>query len=151
MQYLVRNKEKILFDKIDKELVLSHIWCIHSGYATTNIKVNGKYRTFLLHRMLLSPTKEQQVDHKNGNRLDNRRKNIRLCSAYENRKNKTKILATSGYKGVYKVDRKKPWCARISINGVTKHLGLFKTKKEAALAYDKSAKYYFKDFAFTNF
>ena len=105
------------------------------------------------HRLITSAQKGQFVDHINGNTLDNRLENLRLCSNTQNvRNSKIPKTNTTGYKGINYVPRnpKKPWSARIAVNGKGKHLGYFKTKEEAALAYNKAASLYYGEFAKLN-
>lgn len=119
----------------------------------------GKKIPVRMHRVIMSSPEERTVDHKNGNTLDNRRNNLRVCTRSENLRNskKNKILAKSKYKGVicytnkYKDSRYHGISARIYVNGKTIHLGIFKTEKIAAKAYDQAALKYFGEFACLNF
>ena len=88
-----------------------------------------------------------QIDHVNGNGLDNRLKNLRLATASQNRMNyhATKIGCTSKFKGV----RHKNGCWEARIN--QDQIGSFKTELEAAIEYDKEAKRRFGEFASLNF
>lgn len=84
------------------------------------------------------------VDHKNGNRDDCRKDNLRLATYSQNNCNIGKKLfilgTTSKYKGVYKYKGKqKPWWAYIKTGGKRKSLGYFSTEEEAARAYNKAA------------
>jgi len=94
------------------------------------------------------------VDHINGDNLDNRKKNLRLCTYAENNRNRKPLEnKTSKYKGVglnknYKI---KTWQARIVKNSKRYSLGYFKNEKEAALAYNQAAKKYFGEFAYLNY
>jgi hypothetical protein len=90
-----------------------------------------------------------EVDHINHNGLDNRRINLRIATARQNKQN-TKIQKsnTSGYKGVTK-DRTK-WRAMIRISGKRVHLGMFDDKRDAAIAYNRAAIKYHGDFACIN-
>jgi hypothetical protein len=90
------------------------------------------------------------VDHINGDTLDNRRANLRVCTKSENNRNRRKLHpTTSRFKGVYK--NTKPWIALIECNGKQFVLGRFASEEEAALAYDKAAKEHFGSFARLNF
>ena len=89
------------------------------------------------------------IDHRNRNGLINLKANLRLCTNAENGRNRKKNRNnTSGYKGVFKFrDR---WLARIGVDMKSVHLGVFKDKKEAALAYNEAAIKYHGKFALIN-
>jgi hypothetical protein len=161
-----------LIDDADFECVNQFKWAYSSknGYccrsiqgSAFNIKTGKKKNiSILMHRFILNAPKGMEVDHKNGNRLDNQRKNIRICTISENRRNcsKRKSKCLSKYKGVTferRSGRKNkstvPWKAAIRAPGVKspKFLGFFATEKEAALAYDSAATLYFGDFSKLNF
>lgn len=142
-----------LVDAGDYDLVKGYGWSAirpRKGgvwYATATIIENGKKRKLRLHRLIMNPGEGEQVDHINGDGLDNRRANLRLCTSSENNMNRGK---KDGYKGVsYYKDRKK-WRARIGINGEKRHLGWYATAEEAALAYNKAAGELFGEFARPN-
>jgi HNH endonuclease len=81
---------------------------------------------------------EEQVDHRNGNKLDCRRENLRIASHAQNRWN-TGHHNSSGLKGVYLHKRSGLWQASIRVNGKKHHLGYFRTPQEAHEAYKKAA------------
>lgn len=120
-------------------------------YAYINKKYKGKTTTYLLHRMLMETflkrklDKSEKIDHINGNTLDNRLKNLRICSHTENMRNRK----TSGFKGVSKTASGK-YRARITVNNKELHLGSFKSKEEAAKAYNEAANKYYGVFARLN-
>ena len=92
------------------------------------------------------------VDHINGNPLDNRKSNLRICTNAENQRNRgVNKNNTSGYKGVCWAKQNKKWKARIKHNGKLIHLGYYKDKEEAARAYDKKAKELHGEYAYLNF
>jgi len=122
----------------------------YDGYLDVQIKINGRWRKFLLHRIafLLMNGKwpDQIVDHKNGVRSDNRWSNLREATKTENLYNKH-IHSTNrtGYKGV--TWRKGRFLARITIAGKRHRLGLFDSGERAYEAYCIAAKQFFGEFA----
>lgn len=97
------------------------------------------------------------IDHINHNTLDNRKENLRLCSVNENNYNrKINKNNNSGYKGVHlaRYNRKNKiyiyYRAKIQTDNIEVSLGLFKTAKDAAIAYNEAAKKYHGEFAYLN-
>lgn len=115
-------------------------------YATTALNIDGKRKFILMHRMILSPRQDQLIDHKNGDGLDNRRTNLRICGFSGNSANSRR----PGVKGTYKA-RNGKWAARIYSRGVKKYLGTFDSRNSAGLAYDAAARDIFGEFACPNF
>lgn len=128
------TKDKWCFIDIDDiKLVKANQWYFDGKYAATNIpNKKGKLR---LHNLLLTPQKGLVTDHINGDKLDNRRKNLRVCSSSANNQNRPSNNK-NGYRGVTWNKRRKKWVAQISINNKNKGLGYFITKEEAAEAYN---------------
>lgn len=95
--------------------------------------------------------KKMQVDHINGNGLDNRRENLRLATHSQNLVNSGKRIGKSGYRGVrWDKDRNK-WRADIQFEGRKYSLGRSLLKKECAKLYDKKAKELYGKYAYLNF
>jgi len=106
-------------------------------------------RVVKLHRFLMNCPKHLQVDHINGDILDNRKSNLRMCSQAQNMQNSPKQKNnTSGYKGVYKNGLS--WMAKIMVDHRAIYLGTFSTKERAAEEYNKAAIKYHKEFANLN-
>jgi hypothetical protein len=109
--------------------------------------IRGNRLAWLLHYKE-DPGIDRLVDHRDGNKLDNRIENLRLATEEQNNKNRKKgINNKTGFKGVYETRSETlPYCARINVNGIDKYLGAFKTKEEAALAYAEASKKYHGEF-----
>lgn len=108
----------------------------------------------LLHRWILERklgrplSKEELCDHVNGDRLDNRRENLRLASKLQNCQNRRKNVDNqSGYKGVGFEKSTGKWRARIRVNRIAKRLGSFDTPEQAYEAYCAAAREYHGEFA----
>lgn len=108
-----------------------------------------------LHRWLLNADETKDVDHENGDGLDNRRKNLREATKEQNARNARKRVAgTSKYKGVTRDTGQRTgliWRARIRVDGKLIHLGRFDTEEHAAQAYDEAARRLHVEFACVNF
>lgn len=107
-----------------------------------------------LHRLIMDAPAGMQVDHRNGNTLDNRRDNLRICTHQQNQWNRKRSPGRSRFKGVTfwgSRPTRKPWMARIEKNGKRIGLGYFATEAEAAQAYDRAARELFGEFAAPNF
>ncbi len=135
-----------VIDGADAVLVEGYNWSRQpAGYAAAKV---GR-STLLMHRLLLPDA--EYVDHINGDRLDNRRENLRACSCSQNLANRGKNKNnTSGFKGVTWSKSSKKWQAQLKLGGKMKYLGVFDVPKDAALAYDRAAVLYFGEFAKTN-
>lgn len=101
-----------------------------------------------LHRYILKCPKDKVVDHINGDVLDNRRINLRICTRIENSYNSKPRIGSSVYKGVYK--KRNKWQSEIYKDYKRYDLGTHLTEKEAGLAYNKKAKELFGEFAKLN-
>lgn len=103
----------------------------------------------MLHRAIMKAKKGEQVDHINGNTLDNRKENLRICTHAENIRNRNQRKnSNTKYKGVFKSGKK--WGASIGYENERYYLGVFKTQEEAAIAYNKAALKYHGEFALLN-
>jgi len=102
-----------------------------------------------MHRLITKPPKNMQVDHIDGNCLNNQKNNLRICTHSENMKNR-KANSNKRFKGVEKVPSGK-WRAQITVNGKKIYIGTYETELEAAQAYDKEAVKFHKEYSKTNF
>lgn len=154
---LAQGKGRALIDEMDFSMVGKHRWWYNGGtkgYGSYAVTMIGGKKVYM-HRLVASPGKGEHVDHKNGNKLDNRRSNLRLCSRSQNLANqKMKSTNTSGFIGVslstFRSGRTR-WCAKVYKDGRSIHLGYFDSKEEAARARDASAKRVHGEFAHLNF
>lgn len=142
-----------LVDDEDYDIFSKWKWKYHyQGYACRTGKVNGKYVNYYLHRVIIDAKKGQQVDHKNRNRLDNRRENLRIATSTQNNINSSpRRNSSSKYKGVnWHLDGR--WKVSIQVAGKTIGVGWMLSEIEAAKAYDSAALYYHgEEFAYLNF
>mgnify|MGYP002627269842 CR=1 FL=1 len=151
MRCFLPSGDTFLIDEDDYPEVSKHRWSIeNNGYVHTTVE--GEH--IRLHRVLLNNPKAY-VDHWNGDRSDNRRCNLRICSNKENiRNSKLNKNNSTGYKGVSydgREGRRKHYYSSIMVDGKGHFLGYFETPLEAALAYDKAASFYFGEFVKPNF
>jgi HNH endonuclease len=152
---LTKGAEAVI-DAQDVDLVGPFNWFLRGrtsvsrGYAARNKRAVGRGTTFL-HSDLLYPAQGEEVDHINGDTLDNRRRNLRIATRTGNVRNAPlRLDNTSGLKGVRWHPPSRKWCCTIVVNYKHVHLGLFDDKGLAAAIYDAAAVYYFGEFARTN-
>lgn len=143
----------------DFDSIRQQHWTVDvQGYAMSWVRDEiGVRRHVKLHKVLIPEAK--CIDHKNGDKLDNTRNNIRECSQAENLANqrvrKTKL---SSYKGVAYIEwwnKSKTkcytyWVAKIAVMKKRIYIGAFQTETEAADAYDAAALRYYGEFARLN-
>ncbi len=139
-----------IVDDADFERLSCMSWYLSSeGYAVRSSKELGT--VVRMHREILGVDCPPQVDHRNGVRLDNRRTNLRACTKSQNNMNARKReRTTSRFKGVYWLTANGRWRAKITLDGRSKHLGLFDEEVAAAAAYNAAATQHFGEFARLN-
>jgi hypothetical protein len=110
-----------------------------------------KRKYISMHRLILKQCKELIIDHINRNTLDNQKHNLRIVTKSQNAMNKKNQAGSlSRFKGVTRHKYSKKWQAQIMKNGKSKHLGMFNSEIDAALAYNNAAKEIFGEFALIN-
>lgn len=147
------NERFSLVDDDDFDNLFKFKWHFNKGYACRNgAKHNGrKDPAIYIHRIVNKTPGGFQTDHINGNKLDNRKKNLRIATNSQNQMNrKPKPNAASKYKGVTKCKISNKWRARIVVRKQTISLGLFTSELSAAIAYNKMAREKFGEFAKEN-
>jgi AP2 domain len=134
-----------IVDAADADWVNQWQWGLETGYAGRGETRDGRKQTFRLHRELLGLVRGDGVegDHRNLNKLDNRRKNLRVVSKHQNRQNKPSNRGSSSqYRGVTWNKTLKKWQAYVSPGGKYRHLGLFHSEEDAAQAARKGRAQY---------
>jgi|JI9StandDraft_2_1071091.scaffolds.fasta_scaffold146515_2 hypothetical protein len=146
-----------IVDDSDFDMLNRVKWHANKGHNTfyaqrSVLQENGKWKNVQMHRVILGVHDPKiQVDHINGDGLDNRRCNLRSCTRSENMQNQQiHKNNTSGRKGVHWNSNVEKFHAQIAKNGKRIYLGLFNDLESAAKAYDKAALLHHKGFAHPN-
>jgi hypothetical protein len=151
MAEIVVGGQKVVFDDADQSIVSEYQWHIHRTKTVLYLRgyIKGKRAAglFYLHRILTSAQCGMDVDHANGNGLDNRRANLRVCSRTENNANRRVVMSATGIKGVHFETSTGKWRAEIHFHGIRHRLGRFSSADRAAAAYAQKAKELFGEFA----
>lgn len=146
-----------LVDEEDFALVSAYTWSptkdVSTFYAKTKVRDDeGRWHTIKMHRLILGLDGPEITDHRDGNGLNNTRKNIRPATYAENANNRRlRVTNRSGYKGVTKAYRGKRWQVAITSKGVRYHIGYFPDPISGARAYDEKAREIHGEFARLNF
>ena len=145
-----------LVDDEDIERVLAlGVWSAfrvgHTAYAQHAMRENGRQRNVLLHRVVLDAQPGQEIDHINGNGLDNQKANLRLVSRSQNMANQRKTRGASRFKGVWWDKVNSRWVAHIRNKGRSYFLGRYVSEEDAARAYDTAAIETWGEYARPNF
>jgi len=154
MREIPLTQGKVAFvDNDDYDYLMQWKWCAHKDgktfYAVRSSSViNGKRKFIMMHRVIMNTPEGMIVDHIDHDGLNCQKYNMRNCTLKQNTKNRSafgmsKYLGVTTYRNYIK--------AAITNDGKYTHLGNFKTKEEAALAYDEAAKKMHGEFANLNF
>lgn len=157
---LTQGKVAIVDDEDYSELV-QYKWCAGCfdgiwyalRYSKEEYEKAGRRSVLVfMHRQIMKAEKGRQIDHKDGNGLNNQKENLRFSTQQQNVFNqKPTGRGTSKYKGVSWAKTMHRWYAGIKFNGRSKNLGFYNNEVDAAEAYDTAAKELFGEFARTNF
>lgn len=142
---------KAVVDLDDVYIVAPYTWCAaRSGnlvYAISDQSSRGG-KAIRMHRVIIGAPKGIEVDHIDGDSLNNRKSNLRLATRAQNAKNcRRPINNKSGYKGVYFHKASGKWLAQISANGKRVYIGCFDAPELAHAAYLRAAEKLHGEFA----
>lgn len=154
----VHGRIEVLIDLNINNNILEIKWKVRKTkqeilYITNNYYVDGIWKERTLHRLITNANVMEYVDHINGNTLDNRRSNLRICTKAQNCKNRglsKNKTSKVNFKGVTYYKSNKKYIARITNNENKIYLGSFNTAEEAAKAYNEAAIKYHGEFARLN-
>jgi hypothetical protein len=149
MKVIELNKGHVaIVDDEDFEKIAQYHWTyVGKGYAHRN--ANGK--SVYMHRVVMNTPDGFDTDHINGNRLDNRKCNLRIVTHKQNLRNTAVTKRNKlGVKGVWFWKKRNKYVADIGHEGKTIHLGTFKTPEEAKTARNEAVLKYHGDFARSN-
>ena len=134
----------------DYDRISAFMWRSHPrGYAQCDLPGGGG--TVTMHRMVMAAPTGSEVDHINGDKLDNRRENLRFVTRSQQIANcRSHEGSTSRFKGVSRPKGRRKWIAQISCKGRYHYLGWFDTEEGAACSYNEAAKRLFGEFARLN-
>ena len=149
LQVPLKNTDKVaIIDLEDLKMVSGLNWRLGNGYAACSFKTDNGFRRVYMHRLILEAPEGKEVDHKNMDRLDNRRENIRLCSRAENKWNENPSKKNkSGYRGISWFTRDGKWQVMLRHLGNRIFLGRYFDIKEAVKVYNSFISQHRGDFA----
>ena len=146
-----------LVDDCDFEYLNQFKWCVNKSYTSDvyyvvrSKKIDGKWKQVRMHRLIMNAPKGMEVDHKDGDALNNQRCNLRVCTLTQNHLNRPSIKnCSSKYKGVSWLNMQQKWRVRISVNGKQRDIGCFNTELEAGIIANITIRRYHGEFARTN-
>lgn len=146
-----------IVDDEEFENLAGYRWFAHRGKTTVYAyrrgpRTPGKQPCILMHRVIARASGDQDVDHRDGDGLNNQRTNLRLANDSQNAANRTRLTSnTSGRRGVTWHRKLRRWQVSIKKSRKAIYLGLFDDLDDAARAYDVAARELFGEFARPNF
>ena len=144
------NGYEALVDANDVHLVEGYNWCsrihrrkdgsIRNIYAQRSVQKLGVARNVWMHREILAAPEGLEVDHRNGNGIDNTRSHLRAATRGQNRCNcGASSRSKSGIKGVHFDDKRQKWVVSIALDGKSRTVGRFVFLADASAAYAKAS------------
>lgn len=147
----LRDDQDAWVDNLDATLIAGFQWSLTGGGYVQAWR--GNWHVYL-HRLIAGAGSGEQVDHINGDKLDNRTANLRIATHSENGSNRgpdrRRLGTSSDYKGVHWDKKRERWVVNIHANGHTRYLGRFTDENNAARAYNAAAVEQWGEFARLN-
>ena len=145
---LTQNKYTIVDDEDYEELNKYNWYTRKDRYVSYAVRTDNKLNKIIyMHRVIMKFFNPIEIDHINGNGLDNRKENLRICTRSQNNGNiRIPRHNTSGIKGVSWYRPTKKWVAQIGNNSKRVCLGYFSSKLEAKSVYTLASEKYFGEF-----
>ena len=149
MQRIPLTQDKLaLIDDEDYEKISQYSWYYTSNGYAAHKNQDG---IIFMHRLIMETPKGKATDHRNGNKLDNRKTNLRICNQASNNQNVPAFkINKSGYRGVHWNKNNQKWTAQISYKNQTLHIGNFIDIRHAVIARDLWALILHGEYAYTN-
>lgn len=145
-----QNGDTFCFDLEDYDKLKDYYWFQNdAGYIITTLKkIDGRQKRIRMHNFLMG---EFDIDHRNNNKTDNRKFNLRKATVSQNIMNRPiRKDNTSGCTGIYWNKQKNKWAAKIIVNKKQIHLGFFDKLEDAVKARKEAEDKYFGEFSYDN-
>ena len=147
--------KKAFVDDADYEYLMQWKWGLSNNYATRKMHLGyvdrkRKVATIYMHRVVNQTPDGFDTDHINGDKLDNRKENLRTATPSQNKYNIGAKGGSSKYKGVSYSKQRGKWVENIRKENKVTYLGCFENEDDAALAYNQKANEFHGEFALLN-
>ena len=143
--YLLNKNILVDQEDLEKIAAVSFYWNILKRKTDNKAYTFDNGKTVYLSRVIMNPVDGMVVDHINGNGLDNRKINLRICTQAQNTRNRT-VSAGRKYKGITQRTNKS-YRVRITVDGRCINVGDYLTEEKAIVAYNKAAIKYHGEYA----
>ena len=145
-----------IIDDDDFDLIKQHKWCANKIGNTFYVQHSfthpgGRKGALYMHRVIMNPPSNMDVDHLDGDGLNNRRSNLRICTRGQNcGRQKPQVGRSSKFKGVSYHRRMGCWEAYVHSKDKKHPAGYFSDERKAAMAYNELASVLHGEFALLN-